>query len=110
MNNPWLIDDAFDVMFSETVQLNITRNGMTYSTPLDACVFPIEDVDPFVDSDTDNETKRISVILRIEDVRNALNDKPQLQDTIKLIDDSVWGICEVKAEQSWYKVIARSFK
>lgn len=66
MNNPWTNSDAaFDVMFTDEVEFTTVKTNET--STLECCVFPREDVDPFVDSDNESTIKAATILVRKRD-------------------------------------------
>ena len=98
--NPWKIDAPFAPMFDEQITLThldgVDENGM-------ACVFPIETVDPFADSDTENMAKALSVLLKYGDEVS----QPLVGEKITLSDGTNWNIGAVDNEQTWWKLTCR---
>ncbi len=66
MNNPWKCTDAaFDVMFSDEAEFTTIKTNE--KSTLECCVFPREDVDPFVDSDNQSLIKSATILVRRRD-------------------------------------------
>lgn len=104
MNNPWNVSDAFDDMFVDHIVLS--SHSMQLSC--DACVFPVEDVDPFTESTTTNSAKMLNVLVRYRDV-NMLSSfgRPKISDCV-LYDGVKWSVADVDKEQDWYRITTRS--
>jgi len=102
MKSPWDISEAFEPMFDD--QIAVTRNGVRY--PVKACVFPIEQVDPFVDSDYQNDVKLISALIRKRGIPKGW--KPQVGDEVQLANGEKYKASEIEDEQIWFKMTARS--
>lgn len=99
MFDPWKVSDPFLPMFNE--QVTYTHSEATIAG--DACVFPIEVVDPFAEQSVENEAKRISVLLKKEGIATA----PKVGDTLTREDSTNWSIAEVEDEQTWWKLTCR---
>jgi len=69
-------------------------------------VFPIETVDPFADSDTENEAKRIQVLIRKADWRFAT--APKTGDEITALPNTKYRVQDVDDELDGYRIKARS--
>lgn len=99
--NPWKVTDAFAPMFNEQVTLTHNPNGATDVGK--GCVFPIETVDPFAESDIENDAKSISVLL----CKECASSTPKISDEVVLEDGSRWNVAQVEDEQTWWKLICR---
>lgn len=95
MTNPWIVEEAFDDMFVDSVLLD----NISYA----ACVFPVEDVDPFTESVAENNVKQINILIRCDDIAA----RPNLGDSV-LYNEKIWKVSDVEKEQNWYKISARS--
>lgn len=108
--NPWRDDGAFDDMFCDVVEISGTRDGSPFQTSLDACVFPREDVDPFVESSAESDVRKIDVLVRVRDADRSGAYRPQLGDVVEREGGDKWKVCGVEKEQNWYRITARSGK
>lgn len=103
-NNPWnSCGEAFSVMFSDEAEF-ITSKGERGS--LYCCLFPKEDVDPFVESDADSIIKSVSVLVKKCDWH--FRTKPAIGDQVKICNDGKYKVMDVEDEQNWYRLTARS--
>ena len=69
MKSPWHdIDCAFDPMFTEAAEF-VTSAGRHGTVP--CCVFPIEDIDPFAETDTASAVKRVKRSVRLKRRKNT---------------------------------------
>ena len=104
MNNPWNKSRPFDAMFVDPVVLGLASGHLS----CDACVFPVEDVDPFTESTTTNAAKSINALVRYADV-HALSSttRPKIGDSLEYGGAS-WAMADVQLEQNWYRITARS--
>lgn len=105
MTNPWRESKPFDDMFVDEIQLSGTNGQLSCN----ACVFPIEDVDPFIESTNTTSIRQINVLVRLADLSSALSSygRPSIGDYIAYGDFN-WSVSDVEKEQTWYKMIARS--
>ena len=91
-------------MFTEAAEFN-TSTGQRGTIP--CCVFPIEDVDPFADTDTASTVKRIKIVIRRADWL-SFADAPEIGNMVKTGDGKTWKIESSDMEQNWWSVKARS--
>ena len=103
--NPFHAPKAFEPMYLDTIGYAATRDGGTLRTSLNACVFPIETVDPFADSDTENEAKRIQVLIRKADWH--FTTAPQTGDEITALPNTKYRVQDVDDELDGYRIKAR---
>ena len=103
--NPWFLDEAFDVMFSEDAEFTASAVGMRAT--LKCCVFPREDVDPFAERDNVSEIKSVSVLMKKR--AWTLTDRPAVGDKIKLANGDKYKILAVADEQNWWRITGRSY-
>ena len=102
MDSPWNIEEAFDPMFDETVEITLPDRRFS----IKVCCFPIEQVDPFVEDDYDNKVKLVNILIRKRCYPDSL--KPSIGDKVTLKDGTQYKICEVRDEQTWVTATARS--
>ncbi len=102
MESPWNIEEAFEPMFDEAVEITLPDRRFT----IKACVFPVEQVDPFVEEDYDNKVKLVNILIRKRCYPDSL--KPGVGDKVSLEDGTQYKICEVRTEQTWFIATARS--
>ena len=88
-------------MFNEQVTLTHKADGITDVGR--GCVFPIETVDPFGESDIENDAKSISVLI----YKECATSTPKISDVVALEDGSRWNVAQVEDEQTWWKLICR---
>ena len=65
MNNksPWYSNEAaFDAMFSDKAEITLIKNGERGT--IDCCVFPKEEVDPFVEGDNESLIMMATVLVK----------------------------------------------
>lgn len=105
MKSPYIgIDDAFAPMFTEQAQFS-TKTG--YTGTMECCVFPIETVDPFAETDISTDVKRANILVTKKDW-GVLPEKPSIGDSITTIDGKNWNIEMVEDEQDWFRLEVRS--
>lgn len=109
MENPWIIEDAFKPMFCDVVEFACVREGRKNRSSVRACVFPVEDVDPFVDSDVENNLKKIHVIVKKLSM-DALGVVPKVGDVFKMANCESYGITSVELQHWDYVITARRNK
>ena len=64
MSNPWKEQLPFAPMFCDVIKIDGTREGVQgFQSTVRACVFPIEDVEPFDQSCADSDVQSITVIV-----------------------------------------------
>ena len=90
--NPWKVSDAFAPMFNE--QVTLTHKADNTTDVGKGCVFPIETVDPFAESNTENDAKSISVLV----CKECTSSTPKISDEIVLEDGSRWNVAQVEDE------------
>lgn len=99
MTNPWNINDAFTPMFCDDVR--ITSSGTSHQVK--ACVFPIEEVDPFADSDNKSELKRLNILIQHDDWNYG---EIKVGSPVQY-GSGTYKIETVDTEQSWWQIVAR---
>lgn len=103
--SPWEDDDAFDAMFEDVATFHTVKT--TETKTLRCCIFPIETVDPFAESDSESDVKRISVLAR-KDEWDFNQKSPSVGDSIELRNGERYKVAEVRDEQNWWRTTARS--
>lgn len=104
-DSPWKCNDsAFDVMFSDEAEFLLVDNE---KSTVRCCVFPKEDVDPFVDSDNESMIMSATVLVKKCDW-HFLNTRPSVGDQIRLPNGDKYKVVTVEAEQNWWKLNGRS--
>lgn len=98
------IDKAFDPMFMECADFTTEQGGLRGTVP--CCLFPVESIDPFVETDIDTKVKRANVLVRKRDWLD-LEDKPQIGDHVRWVDGSEWLVESCDIEQDWYRMEVR---
>lgn len=95
-------------MFLDVIEISSKRKSDYNKTSLNACVFPIETVEPFIDTDTQSEVKHICVVIHKSDwpFKNLM----AIGDTITEFDSTTWKITDVSLEQDDIKITARGTK
>lgn len=79
--SPWRGDGgAFDVMFDDEAEFRLEDGRRS---TVKCCVFPMETVDPFADSDNESAIKSVSVLVRHCDW-HFVEKKPSVGDQIAL--------------------------
>ena len=107
MKNPWNNNDlAFAPMFSEEATIVLNSNSQLSGT-VECCAFPMEDVDPFADGDNISETRAVTMLVKKSDW--LLSSKPCVGDKFTLEDGENYKVYSVVPEQSWWKLIGRSY-
>lgn len=106
MNSPFDIDSPYEVMFTDTVE--ITKANKSRGT-VPCCFFPLEDVEPFTDNDTESTIKSANILIRVTDWALAFsNQKIEIGDSVKGLNGITYKIADVTKEQSWFRVYART--
>lgn len=77
------------------------------SGTVECCAFPMEDVDPFADGDNISETRAVTMLVKKSDW--LLSSKPCVGDKFTLEDGENYKVYSVVPEQSWWKLIGRSY-
>ena len=103
--SPWKTDNAFDAMFDDTADYTTAKDGSC--ARVRCCAFPIEDIDPFAETDADSEIKKVTILVRKSEW-NFNAKSPQIGDKVELTDDAEYRISEVNDEQNWWKLTGRS--
>jgi hypothetical protein len=107
MKNPWNSNDlAFAPMFSEEATIVLNSNSQLSGT-VECCAFPMEDVDPFADGDNVSETRAVTMLVKKSDWK--LSSKPVVGDKFDIGDGENYKVYSVVPEQSWWKLIGRSY-
>ncbi len=105
MKSPWTqIDSAFDAMFSEAAEFVTTSDKRA---TVACCIFPIEDVDPFADTDVTSDVKRINIVIRQKEWM-SFKERPTVGNLVITPDGSKWKIETSDMEQDWWSLKARS--
>ena len=104
MNNPWNNFDAFSPMFCDKVEITLKANNQKFT--VNACTFPLEQVDPFVENSNESLIKLVTVLLCKKCFPKDL--KPKVGDTITLENGEKYNISEITDEQTWWKCLSRS--
>ena len=68
MTNPWNTFDAFKPMFIDT----IGYKTKTFSTSLKCALFPLVNIEPFVDVDAETEIMKLNVLIDYDDWRDSI--------------------------------------
>ena len=106
-NSPWYSNDAaFDVMFSDEAEMVLASDGERGTVK--CCVFPKEEVDPFIESDNESAVMQATLLMKKCDW-HFLNKKPNVGDQFKLANGDKYKIFSIEAEQNWWKLNGRSF-
>jgi len=98
------IESAFAPMFTEAAEFT-TSSGIRGTVP--CCVFPIEAVDPFVETDVANDVRRANILVRKCDWI-TLKEEPKVGDSVTTPDTKRWKIETFDIEQDWYRLGVRS--
>lgn len=98
------IDDAFMPFFDTLISIKGIRadNDCIY-TSLQASVFPVEDIEPFCDTDIDTEIKKIQII-----VDKIYFGKIQVGDEITTEENEKYKVCKVENVLGVTRLEARS--
>lgn len=98
------IDDAFKPFFDTLISIKGIRADNDYIfTSLQASVFPIEDIDPFSDTDIDTEIKKIQII-----VDKIYFGKIQVGDEITTEENEKFKVSKVEKTLDFTRIEARS--
>lgn len=106
MRSPWKKNDlAFIVMFDDEAEF--TTMTTNERGTVQCCIFPREDVDPFVESDNQSLIKSVTVLVR---KCNWIftQRKPAVGDQIKLPNNDKYKVATIDEEQNWYRLTGRS--
>ncbi len=98
------IADAFAPMFTEAAEF-VTASGIRGTVP--CCTFPIEAVDPFVETDIANDVRRAHILVRKRDWM-SFSEEPQIGDAVTTPDAKTWKIETFDIGQDWYRLGVRS--
>ena len=91
-------------MFTEAAEF-VTSSGSRATVA--CCVFPIEEVDPFADTDLTSDVRRMSILVRHTDLV-SVKDKPVVGGLVITPDGLRWKIEKADLEQNWWSLKARS--
>ena len=106
MQTPWHNDfKAFEIMFDDVVEYSVSKADERGT--IDCCIFPIENIDPFADIDTDSSIKLMSVLIK-KSCWHFTTKQPDIGDVITLPCGKKFKIAEVDEEQNWWKTVGRS--
>ena len=115
--DPWRdCTDAFGPMFSDEVVFLARGTGTTGTTgttdgiqryPVLACVFTEEQVDPFIEHDSESSIRLLTVLVPKKNWRNPRF--VQVGDSV-FASGSRWTVAEIEDEHDWFKVRARRSK
>ena len=109
MNNPWNNNDAaFVPMFSEEATFWLNSSSQT-SGKVVCCAFPMEDVDPFADADNVSETRAVTLLVKKSAWNLTNSTKPAIGDKFVLDDGDKYKVYTVVPEQSWWRIVGRSY-
>lgn len=102
MKNPWICNDsAFTAMFSDVVEYSTQSERGT----IKCCIFPVEAIDPFLDSDSASDIKSITILIKKPNY--YFRQKPSIGDKIKT-PETKFNVVKIDDEQSWYKIFGRT--
>lgn len=104
MKNPWNVFEAFQPMFCDKVEIILKPDSLKYT--VDACVFPMEQVDPFVEVSNESNIKLMTVLLCKKCFPKNL--KPKVGDSVLFENGEKYNISEISDEQTWWKCVTRS--
>lgn len=113
MSNPWIITEPFAPMFCENVSIRGKRTGgRTFTISCKGCTFPIDDIDPYADTDAENNVKKMNVIIQKTHLPKVDFDKlytPQIGDSV-IVDTSNynWKISKVENKIDFYELECKS--
>lgn len=109
MTNPWTENDAaFGPMFCDEVAYTLGSDS-TQSGTIRCCAFPMEDVDPFAESDNVSDIRAVTLLVNKADWTFADNAKPSVGDRFTH-DGERYRVYQVTPEQSWWRLIGRSYR
>ena len=91
-------------MFTEAAEF-VTSAGRHGTVP--CCVFPIEDIDPFAETDTASAVKRVKIVVRRADWL-SFAEAPEIGNTVRTPDGKAWKVESSDMEQDWWSLQARS--
>lgn len=98
------INDAFLPFFDNTIAIKgIRPDNQEIFTSLQASIFPVEDVDPFSDSDIETDLKKIEIL-----VDTIYFGKIQVGDEITTEYNEKYKVTKVEKTLDFTKISARS--
>lgn len=107
MKNPWNNDfGAFEIMFDDAAEY--AAEGCGEKGTIRCCVFPVENVDPFADVDSDSDVKRVSVLVQ-KPRWYFKQERPRVGDVVTMPCGEKYRVAEVDDEQNWWRILGRSF-
>ena len=104
--NPFHAPKAFEPMYLDAIGYAAINANTTVRTNLTACVFPLETVNPFADSDTENEAKCIQVLIR--KAYWPFATPPKTGDEITALPNAKYRVQDVEDELDDFRITARS--
>lgn len=110
MADPWNTAEPFSPMFSETVEVSGSRaKGQSFRGSFSACVYPVEDEEPFADTDADSDLRHFRLLVT-KMGRRGWNKPypPQIGDQVKLKNGSKWKVSKMEDRQFWFELEARN--
>ena len=110
MLNPFQNNDsAFDPMYSDKISITVFGrfNKVNTQTNIPAVVFPIQQIDPFGETEIESQIKIIKVNVRKKDVNVG---EISIGDEIMLSNYSKWKVTSVDFLDDCYDIAARSVK
>lgn len=91
-------------MFGEAAQFVTTSNQRG---TVNCCIFPIEEVDPFAETDTASDVKRANILVRKKDWL-SFKETPAVGNLVITPDGRKWKIEQEDLEQDWWSIKVRS--
>ena len=92
-------------MFDDVAEFTLAKSNERGT--IHCCVFPKEEVDPFVESDNESLIMAATVLVKKCDW-HFTTDRPAIGDKVKLPNGDVYKIYNVTPEQNWFKLDTRS--
>lgn len=97
-------------MYLDTLSAVCKRNNVEVSSSISCCIFPIEDIDPFDDTNAKSDIKKINILVRYDDwncdaVLSAI--EPEIGDKV-ITDVKSYKICIVENENGQWRMEGRS--
>ena len=110
MMNPWEVNNAFDAMFTDTVEIHGVRpQGSSFKGVFSSCVYPVEKEDPFDGNDADTDIMKLVLLVNKRGAKGwYMKTPPQIGDTVKTTDGKTYKVNHVSDTVDWYQLEAKS--
>ena len=110
MDNPWTMTKPFEAMFTDVVEISGARpRGCSFRGSFTSCVYPVEDDEPFSETDAETSLKRITLlVIKRGSLGWNKSYPPQIGDQVVLENGSKWKVSNVDDRLDWFEVRAKS--